>query len=128
MIKSMFESTKPGGMCAGYMADPLTNRGHNFSQFYKYNIEINRVNEVEVYVRMYDGEAKKSNLLRDLHAWFWPPQLYEEFFKQAGFQDFQWIEPHLESDDQIYKDYFKDFFKPHLMYTLFKANRPSNLI
>lgn len=124
MIKAMFESTKPGGVCVGFMPDPHTVRElEDFSKFFKYNIEWSKVDEVESYVRMYEGEARKSAFLRDLHVWFWPPKLYEDFFNEVGFQHFEWIDLHLESDEQRHKDHFKDFFDP-CIYTLFKATRP----
>lgn len=128
MIKSMFESTKPGGVCAGLMVNPHAIELNNFEKYYKYNLEFTRINDTEVYVRMFDGHAKnaESKFLRDLHEWFWTPKVYEELFLKAGFDRFEWVELRLdESAAPEHQEFYKDFFNPSI-FTLFKATRPLN--
>jgi SAM-dependent methyltransferase len=124
MVSSMFEATKKGHVCAGLMFSPFLESKH-YEKMFKYGLDMHRPNPVEVFVKMYNGDVKTSRHLMNLRIFMWAPTVFEQAFKDAGFQNFEWVKAHLEEDPEGKHLFHKDFvdYSPII---LFKAIRPSN--
>lgn len=127
MIASMFEATKPGGLCAGIMVSPFMKK-ESYPALYKYGVKYERGSDdrLEVSVKLYDGSVDENRMLIQFFNYLWPPHLYEKSFKEAGFVNFEWQDLHLgKEESESTREFFVDYLtiQPH---RLFKAERPLN--
>lgn len=123
MVKSMYESTKPGGLCSGIMVNPFV-KNESFEKLNKYCVKFERQSgQLELNVSLYDGHVKDNKLLISFKNYIWQPELYEATFRECGFENFEWCCTKLGDEFKEENEFFEDYFqaRPHVF---FKAQRP----
>lgn len=120
MVKIMADSTRKGGVCLGLMTSPHFKK-EKFSKMFKYHIEFRDNDSGNKYmhtVRFHDGPVGEGKFLCEVEQFTYETEFYEKAFLQAGFDQFEWINPSLFS--KTMNDYFKDYFEAN-PYIIFKA-------
>lgn len=120
MVKSMFESTRPGGTCVGLVFSPFF-QVSDFSKQYKYGIELSLIKGNKLRMFFCDADSRERKF--EIHVYSYESAVFEKCFKEAGFEMFEWSK--LELDEQ-YKDeaeFLADFLTSSPLIN-FKALRP----
>lgn len=122
IARVMFETTRPGGLCAGLIVSPFLNKD-KLSKLSKYGIEL-ELDGCKLTTRFFDGDARRGKLLIELNTNLWEPSWYEKSFLDAGFINFEWVNLEIiENCDQATIEYLKDFIDAASS-IMFKATRP----
>lgn len=122
MIQSMYESTKPGGVCLGIMVSPFF-KNDTWQKLYKYGSKYERIVDAETIVELYDGHVDDNKLAIRFKIYLWKPELYESMFSKRGFENFQWCKLTLSDEFKDESEFFDDFLTIQPK-RIFKAQRP----
>lgn len=127
-IAAMFAATRAGGRCAGLAVSPFAVRVgvDPFDEYKKYNALVKRIDEVRTENIIYDRNPDEAgaNVVIKLDLWIWPPEVWVECFRAAGFVDFEWVDMHIEASKAEHLEFFHDYFL-HTPLICFSANRPA---
>lgn len=121
MVKTMFDSTRPGGICAGMIINPFVDP-KNFSKLLKYGLKY-ELNGHELNTELYEGHVENGRVLIHFVTYLWEPHVHERCFRAAGFTDFEWVKVEVDNNYDDKSGYFDDFIQvaPNIMFKAMKS-------
>lgn len=120
-LKSMYNSLKSGGICAGLTINCFL-KPEDFSKLYKYGMQRSLIAPHIHLTKLYDGPVQNGKYIIEFTTFVWKPEDYEESFRKVGFKNFEWIKPSLLDTYEDKENFYKDFldFSPHILFKAIK--------
>lgn len=124
MVHTMFDATKPGGLCVGIITSPFFRKQEHLGRsLTKHGLEFITIGDNKFRVRFFDGPVEEGRFIMEVQDCIWEPQAYTDCFEKVGFERFEWIKPQLGDEFEDKDGYFEDFLNI-TPYLFFKAIRP----